>query len=252
MPQSRPAKAVHLHESYERMVESASTFQELYDVMEEWSELVVKENPLLECQPGCARCCMHQVMVGEQEWELMHAWIRSNLTRAQRQRVVGRVRAQIAQRGNPLGRWLAMRTKRPRVFVRAVGQGFRTEATRCPFLGDENRCDIYPVRPFVCRAYGRAMLSDGTPMFCEVFSGRVRQQPEAVEGMRLEQMRVMSGKYFALNDPRAGRAALFTITAVQILRHATASDDIAKRLVPLTAERRYPVVTQEDFPSSSA
>ena len=245
-----PTRAVDLHESYERMVESAWTLQELYDVMEGWSELVVKENPLLECQPGCARCCMHQVMVGEREWEIIHTWMRSNLTKQQRQQVVRRVREQIAQRGNPLQRWLAMRSKHPRAFVRAVGQGFRTEATHCPFLDDQNRCDVYPVRPFVCRAYGRAMLSDGTPMFCEVFSGRYRQQSAGAKGLRLEQMRVMSGKYFALNDSRPGRASLFTITSAHILRHATSDDDIAKRLIPLTTEQQYPVVTQEHFPSS--
>jgi Fe-S-cluster containining protein len=31
--------------------------------------------------------------------------------------------------------------------------GYRTKATPCPFLGGDNRCTIYDVRPEACREY---------------------------------------------------------------------------------------------------
>ena len=230
------------------MVGSARTFPEMYAALEGWSELVVKENPILECQDGCARCCKHQVLVGEQEWRLIHSWMRQNLTKEHRQQIVGRVHAQMEQPGNPLRRWLGMGSKTPRVFVRAVGRGFKTEATRCPMLGDDNRCEIYPVRPFVCRAYGRAELGSGARMFCEIFLGRLRQQPEAGEDMKLEKMAIMSRKYFELNNARTSGGGLYTIMSGHLLRNATGSQDLTKEPVPLRQETMYPVVGQGDFP----
>jgi len=244
----KKAQAVDLHAFHERMVRDARTFPEMYAALEGWSELVVKENPIITCQDGCARCCKHQVLVGEPEWALIHSWMRDNLTKAQRQRIIGRVHAQVEQPGNPLGRWLGMGSKAPRAFVRSVGRGFNTEATRCPMLGDDNRCEIYPVRPFVCRAYGRAQLASGTNMFCEIFLGRLRQQPEAGEDMQLQNMSVMSRKYFELNASRASGGGLFTIMSAHLLRSATGDRDLVKQPIPLQREKEYPVVRQADFP----
>ena len=230
------------------MVRSARTFPEMYAALEGWSELVVKENPILVCQDGCARCCKHQVLVGEREWSLIHAWMRQSLSKEQRQRIIGRVHAQMEQPGNPLRRWLSMGSKAPRVFVRAVGRGFKSESTRCPMLGDDNRCEIYPVRPFVCRAYGRAELSSGARMFCEIFLGRLRQQPEAGESMKLENMGVMSRKYFELNNAGTSGGSLYTIMSAHLLRNTMGNQDLTKQPVPLQREKTLPVVGQADFP----
>jgi len=243
-------KTLSPHEFYARLVRDARTLPELYAAMEGWAELVVGENPILECQQGCARCCHHQVLVGEREWAMIHTWLRDHLTVAHRAVIAGRVKGQMAERGNPLARWLGMRNKLPRAFVRAVGQGFRTEATRCAMLGDDNRCEIYPARPFVCRAYGRAMLSNGTPMFCEIFNGRLRQRPQDREGMTLEQMEMMSPKYFELNDADDGVAGRFTIMSAHVLRQIAEDGSMPERPVPLAEETRFPVVGKDDFPTS--
>ncbi len=231
------------------MAESAGSLPDLYAAMESWSALVVKENPILECQQGCARCCMHQVLAGETEWALIHAWMRDSLSKDQRQTIIGRVIEQRERLGNPLGRWLGMRNKHPRAFVRAVGQGFRAESTRCPMLGPDNRCEIYPVRPFVCRAYGRARMPSGNAMICEVFAGRFRQQERSTADVQLEDMSVMSPKYFALGGRATSDDGLFTLLAVHLLRNRTSSGDLAKQPTPLSAEKTYPVVTKEDFPT---
>lgn len=242
------AETVDLHAFHERMVQAARTLPEMYAALEGWSELVVKENPILECQDGCARCCKHQVLVGEPEWLLIHDWMRENLTKAQRQRIIGRVRDQMVEPGNPLSRWLRMGKKSNRAFVRSVGRGFVTEQTRCPMLGDDNRCEIYPVRPFVCRAYGRAQMGGGTNMFCEIFLGRLRQDPEALDGMELQKLPVMAPKYFQLNDGSSLDGGQYTIISAQLLRNSTRDGDITKRPAPLRIDEAYPVVSQSDFP----
>ncbi len=248
MARAPAAQPVDLHAFHERMVRAARTLPEMYAALEGWSELVVKESPILTCQDGCARCCKHQVLVGEPEWALIHDWMRESLTKAQRRRIIRRVHDQMAQPGNPLSRWLGMGTKNKRTFVRAVGRGFVTEATRCPMLGDDNRCEIYPVRPFVCRAYGRAQLSGGTNMFCEIFLGRLRQEPEAEKGLKMEQMAVMSPKYFELNDGAGSDGGQYTVMSAHLLRNATSDGDLAKQPTPLRSEKTYPVVNQADFP----
>ena len=150
MADSASTENIDLHAFHARMVEAARSLEEFYTAMEGWSELVVRENPLLVCQQGCARCCKTQVMVGEPEWAPIHAWMRANMTKAQRQTVVRRVHTQLNTPGNPLKRWLGMRDKHPRALTNAIKIGFHAESTRCPFLGDDNCCEIYPVRPFVC------------------------------------------------------------------------------------------------------
>ena len=41
--------------------------------------------------------------------------------------------------------------------IRALFKHFRQATTqKCPHLAEENRCNIYQVRPFVCRLFGTA------------------------------------------------------------------------------------------------
>ena len=249
MAETPSPETVDIHAFYQRMAQTADTLPQLYDAMEGWSEVVVQDNPILECQKGCARCCMHQVLAGEQEWGHIHTWMRENLSKEQRLTIIGRVTEQRERFGNPLARWLKMRNKNPRAFVRAVGSGFRTESTRCPMLGPDNRCEIYPVRPFVCRAYGRARMPSGHAMICEVFAGRFRQQERTTTDIPMEDMSIMSPKYFELGGRQSADDGLYTLLAIHLLRNRTASGDLAKQPTPLSSEKTYPVVTRDDFPT---
>ncbi len=249
MAKTSSPETVDIHAFYSRMAESSASLPELYEAMEGWAEVVVRDSPILECQKGCARCCMHQVLAGEEEWALIHDWMRESLSKEHRLTIIKRVTDQMDRSGNPLSRWLKMRNKHPSAFVRAVGQGFRTEVTRCPMLGPDNRCEIYPVRPFVCRAYGRARMPSGHAMICEVFAGRFRQQERTTTDIPLEDMSIMSPKYFELGGRQSQDDGLYTILAAHLLRNRTASGDLAKQPTPLSAEKTYPVVTKDDFPS---
>lgn len=244
-------KAINLHDFYRRMVDSAGSFTELYDAMEGWAEVVLEENPILECQTGCARCCMHQVLVSDSEWELIHLWMRDNLDKTKRQEIIGRIESQLEEPGNPLSRWLGMRNKHPKAFVRSVNQGFQLESTRCAMLGPGNRCEIYPVRPFVCRAYGRARMGGGNAMICEVFAGRFRQEDRNSDDLNLEEMTVLSPKYFELAQSKDGNSGLYTLMAAHVLRNRTATGDFVKQPQSLVAEKTFPVVTKDDFPIGS-
>jgi Fe-S-cluster containining protein len=248
MQEMQETNSVDLHGFYSRMVESARTFSELYEAMDGWSEVVLEENPILDCQKGCARCCMHQVLVSDAEWELIHTWMRKHLTKKDRQEIIGRIEGQLEEPNNPLSRWLAMRNKHPKAFVRSVNQGFGAESTRCAMLGPDNRCEIYPVRPFVCRAYGRARLTGGTAMICEVFGGRFRQKERSSDDVNLEDMTVMSTKYFEFGQSHDGRPGLYTLMAAHLLRNRTTTGDLAKQPQTLNAEKTFPVVTKDDFP----
>ena len=252
MSQDTPDQPIDLAAFHARMVRSSRTLPEMYAALEEWSAVVVEENPVLVCQDGCARCCKHQVLAGEPEWALIHSWMRKNLTREHRQQITGRVRQQIDDPGNPLSRWLSMRSKSKRAFVRAVGKGFATEATRCPMLSSDNRCEIYPVRPFVCRAYGRAQLGDGSNMFCEIFLGRLRQGPQVKTEFNTMPMATLSPKYFELNEGSGADKGLYTILAAHLLRNATSTGDLANQPAPLHLEKNYPVVSRDDFPEIQA
>ena len=250
MGESQPPKTANLYDFYRRMAQSATSLPDLYDAMEGWADVIVKSNPILECQKGCARCCMHQVLAGEDEWGLIHTWMRDNLTKSQRQTILERVTDQIDAPHNPLSRWLRMRNKDPRAFVRTVSAGFRSEATRCPMLDDRGRCEIYPVRPFVCRSYGRARMPSGNAMLCEVFAGRFRQQQRSADELDLEDMKVLSPKYFELAGLRnESEDGLYTLLAVHLLRNQIADGDLARHPNPLSIEKTYPVVTKDDFPT---
>ena len=245
MPQPR---TVSLGQFHARMVRNAHTLDEFYAAMEAWTDAIVAASPILVCQEGCARCCKHQVLVGEPEWAHIVRWMHANLTPEHRRRIVRRTQAQLVQPGNPLSRWLGMRGRSTRVFMRQVARGGAIEATRCPMLDDDNRCSIYPVRPFVCRAYGRSVLANGSMMLCEIFAGRVRQTPGIERTLDLAPMPLTSETYLALNRGAApDEPGRFTIMAAHVLRHVVDGDDLSPEPIPLAAETGFPVVDEGAF-----
>ncbi len=230
------------------MVRHARTLDEFYTAMDAWAHAIVSASPILVCQEGCARCCKHQVLVGEPEWAHVLRWMHANLTPERRRRIVRRTRDQLVQPGNPLSRWLGMRGRSTRVFMRTVARGAAMEATRCPMLDDDNRCAIYPVRPFVCRAYGRSVLANGSMMLCDIFAGRIRQSPGVEHTLDLAPMPLTSQAYLALNRGQSvDEPGQFTIMSAHVLRHAARDDDLTTDPIPLAAETGFPVVAEDAF-----
>jgi Fe-S-cluster containining protein len=95
------------------------------------------ENGYPTCAPGCSACC-HQLV-----------WI--ELIEAQQimdryPRVVARVRANLEAQAE------LCETQLPEAPKLAASAWWRAEQT-CAFLGDDQRCSIYDVRPMTCRVH---------------------------------------------------------------------------------------------------
>lgn len=97
---------------------------------------------LTPCRRGCAHCCYMAVGVSEREAELIASHI-------------GR-RAAVIEAG-------------PEAALRRLDENVkRYQRVACPFLGKDNDCTIYHVRPMACRTHHS--LED-SPAPCDLFGG---------------------------------------------------------------------------------
>jgi Fe-S-cluster containining protein len=99
--------------------------QDMYDrVME---KVDAKYHPTYACKPGCAHCCAAVVTVTKPEVELLARHVKDTMTAEQ----------------------IAQLKTRMRAVLEARQAGGRP---RCAFLGEDNLCTVYSVRPMKCRA----------------------------------------------------------------------------------------------------
>lgn len=94
----------------------------------------------LACQQGCDFCCYPPVSASVPEVANIVAYISSQLSTEQQQRLTFRV-GQVYQQVHPMS-------------------GAQREATSvaCPYL-ENGRCSIYPVRPLACRGFNSTSVS---------------------------------------------------------------------------------------------
>jgi Fe-S-cluster containining protein len=99
------------------------------------------------CRRGCAACCHQLVPLTTLEAQRIADYV-SRLPRAERRELAKSVDRQ-AQR---FAAWVA--TKPPGdVKDRAVNVDYLRQRIPCPFLGAQNECRVYPVRPLICRGH---------------------------------------------------------------------------------------------------
>lgn len=139
-PESRP-----LFEQYVHQLGSSLSFtrlEDLFDLMDGYYEEEFKKMPKEEL-PSCLKqrchyCCTNQIIdVSQIEIDLIRRYckqnnIRWNKKEMHRQRALQRMCPDIEE---------------ARFFFR------RQTDVRCIFLGNDNRCRIYPVRPMACRNF---------------------------------------------------------------------------------------------------
>ena len=94
-------------------------------------------------------------------------------------------------------------------------------------------------------------MGGGNAMICDVFAGRFRQEDRNSDDLNLEEMTVLSPKYFELAQSKEGNSGLYTLMAAHVLRNRTATGDFVKQPQSLVAEKAFPVVTKDDFPIGS-
>ncbi len=89
--------------------------------------------PATECAAGCAFCCHLAVAVPPGVAEMIWDHVAETFTAEARSALL--VRLQVAEA------------------VALAAHDPTTVRRRCPLLGAENRCTVYPVRPISCRAF---------------------------------------------------------------------------------------------------
>ena len=93
-----------------------------------------KDLACLECQSGCDYCCYPPVSAAVPEVANIAAYIQSQLSEEEQNRLTQKV-AQVYAQVHPMS-----------------GQQRATNNIACPYL-NEGKCSIYPVRPLSCRGY---------------------------------------------------------------------------------------------------
>ncbi|MCL6635120.1 MAG: YkgJ family cysteine cluster protein [Peptococcaceae bacterium] len=124
-------------------------------------EAVKKEHgPLIKCKEQCSDCC-HSVFG---LFPIEAAYLRRQFSRLDR-----RTRRETAARADRADRELLAVEKRLSVFdrdLRLKAQAMAKERVRCPLLGGDERCVLYPHRPITCRVYGIPALINGRMHAC--------------------------------------------------------------------------------------
>lgn len=88
----------------------------------------------LACKAGCAFCCYYKVEVRAHEVFAITTYVQKNLDAEQRQALVKQVQENAA------------------IIRQLTPQQHLTTNLKCPLLQD-NRCSVYPVRPYRCRNF---------------------------------------------------------------------------------------------------
>jgi Fe-S-cluster containining protein len=99
------------------------------------------------CRRGCAACCHQLVPLTTLEAQRIAEYI-NHLPRAERRELAKSVDRQSQ-------RFAAWAANRPHGGVqdRAVNVDYLKQHIPCPFLGSQNECRVYPVRPLICRGH---------------------------------------------------------------------------------------------------
>ena len=99
------------------------------------------------CRRGCAYCCHQLVPLTTLEAQRIAEHV-SRLPRTER-RDIGKA---VDRQTQKFATWAKSRPSGD-VRDRAVNLAYLQQQIPCPFLGAENECRIYPVRPLICRGH---------------------------------------------------------------------------------------------------
>jgi Fe-S-cluster containining protein len=127
----------------------------------DWSE----DRPA--CRRGCAFCCHQLVPLTTPEAQRIADYL-SRKPRAER-RQIGEALERQARR---FAAWVQVRQPKD-VLDRATNLDYLRQRIPCPFLGPENECRVYPVRPLICRGHHAL----GTSAHCETGEQPIRTIP---------------------------------------------------------------------------
>lgn len=107
--------------------------------------------PDITCKKGCAFCCYQRVTGSRAEAQEILEYCKENGIQFSRARIKKQARA------GSLEEWLKL----------------PYETKRCAFLGENNECKIYPIRPLACRSY----FSISDPQICDTRNDNTMPTP---------------------------------------------------------------------------
>lgn len=143
-------------------------FKELFQEYEElvagadqaFLEMSKKFGAEIKCETGCSDCC-HSVFG---LFLIESAYLNYHFNRMDR-----RARRETISRGDKSDRELAEVQKKLRAYdhdLEMKARAMAGERVRCPLLGDDDKCVLYPFRPVTCRVYGIPTIIGGMVRAC--------------------------------------------------------------------------------------
>ena len=151
------------------MLDFSKTFEKyealVCDVDKIFKSVQEAHKDCVRCELYCSDCCHAVFDVTLIESVYMNHHFNRSLTRRERRPIIRRAEKadrkfyQIKQK---LQKMYVDRGKLPEEVLFQLAQ----ERVRCPFLNDENLCDLYDRRPITCRVYGVPTSIGGTARIC--------------------------------------------------------------------------------------
>ena len=212
---------------------------QLYDLVDLVGEVVEERHACMRCDEGCSDCCAQLPIVTFQEWVIIHGWILTNMTLQERREVVRRCEALVGDDLTVLPRWLALNgmeldSEEGRDYVDEI---FSNETTPCPMLAS-GRCSIYPVRPLVCRSYGRMMRTEDDALYCQRIVDKLTPYQEKHGEFYLPIYRPYQEKSYELD----GNHSYFTLIPIWVLSHCDENGDLLGEPVDISGQKEWPVL----------
>jgi Fe-S-cluster containining protein len=217
----------------------ASSMSEIYDLAGFVIERVEEEFDCMHCVPGCSECCSHLPLVTLDEWRSIVTWMHDNLTADRRAQIVSKSEWLLTDQKSVLPRWMRLGEVdlESREAVDIVGDMFDNESTMCPFLFD-GRCAVYPVRPLICRSYGRMMRTEDDSLYCQPILDRINGALD--QGVDVELP--LYGPYQEASYDLNGDRSYFSLLPVWVLSHRTNEGDMSDVVVDLSSNGDWPVL----------
>ncbi|MEB3195704.1 MAG: YkgJ family cysteine cluster protein [Candidatus Sericytochromatia bacterium] len=151
--------------------------RDLYHLLDVLADGVKASFPQSLCRAGCGSCCYYPVAlftITHTEWQVIARHLENHWDEAQREALVQRYRS----RFTGLWRWVFGWAQRSFTALLLSAPLIERARIACPFLVEE-RCSIYPVRPYPCRTFGhfavRTWLTAPRIYACDVQGQRLAQ-----------------------------------------------------------------------------
>ena len=200
--------------------------------------------PCMDCVPGCSACCSHQVLAGLAEWEVILAWIQAHLDSAQQRAIVRRAEALRADGQSAISSWMRLTDLDPSsdAYAQTLNRALDNHDAVCPFLVG-GRCSVYPVRPAICRGYGRMMRTVEGAFYCDFI---LEQMSTATNGHveRLE-LPVFQPYHRAVLQTVAGELDPVSALPIWILAHRAPDGALQRTAHPIAPNSAFCAVDTE-------